>query len=126
MSGFEGRSTLKKTCVGWGLLLFAAVLGAQEAIVVRIPEAEAKKSIATKTDPEYPAIARQMHLTGRVVVDIYVDGEGKVEKVQPVSGNQLLTSAAVSAVKKWKFNPFPSAAGTGKKAVTSMAFDFKL
>lgn len=99
--------------------MLAAAAVAQDA-VTRVPETEAKKAVVTKSDPEYPAMARQMHLTGRVVVDIYIDPDGTVEKVQPVSGNQLLSGAAVSAVKKWKFNPFQ------KKVVTSLAFDFKL
>jgi protein TonB len=101
-----------------GLLVTGAA--AQEATAVRVTESEAKKAIVSKTDPEYPAMARQMHLSGRVVVDIFIDEDGKVENAKPVSGNQLLSSAAVSAVKKWKFNSF------GKKAVTSLAFDFKL
>ena len=104
------------------LILFAAFMAvalcAQDT--VRVSEAEAKKALVSRADPEYPAIARQMHLGGRVTVDVFVDEAGKVEKVQPVSGNQLLTGAAVSAVKKWKFTPF------GKKAVATFAFDFKL
>jgi TonB family protein len=105
------------------LLLGAALMAAcmaQDATLMRVSETDAKKAIVSKTDPEYPAMARQMNLFGRVILDIFIDEEGKVEKVQPVSGNQLLTSAAVSAVKKWKFTPF------AKKAVTSMAFDFRL
>lgn len=101
--------------------LLAAALIAQDGTVVRVTEGEAKKALVTRSEPEYPAIARQMHLTGRVVLDIFIDEQGKVEKVQPVSGNQLLTGSAVSAVKKWKFSSFQ-----GKKAVTTLAFDFKL
>ena len=98
----------------------AAFLCAQEAAVVRVSEAEVKKAVASRTDPEYPTMAKQMHLAGRVIVDVYLDADGKVEKVQPVAGNQLLTSAAVTAVKKWKFNSFQ------KKVVAAIAFDFKL
>lgn len=106
------------------LLLFAGAVAAQEGII-RIPESEARKALVARTDPEYPAMARQMHLAGRVIVDIYIDEDGKVEDVKPVNGNALLSSAAVNAVKKWKFSPI-APGGTPKKAVTSMAFDFKL
>ncbi len=105
------------------VLACAALLGtfaSAEEAAVRMSEAEAKKAIVSKAEPEYPAMARNMHLTGRVVVDVFVDETGKVEKVQPISGNQLLTGAAVTAVKKWKFNSQPH------KAVTAVAFEFKL
>lgn len=100
--------------------LAALALSAQDSSLVRLTEAEAKKAAVSKVDPEYPDMARKMHLAGRVIVNIFIDEEGKVEKVAPVSGNQLLTGATVSAVKKWKFTP------AEKKQVTTLAFDFKL
>jgi TonB family protein len=106
------------------LLSFAGAMAAQEG-VIRIPESEARKALVARTDPEYPAMARQMHLAGRVIVDIYIDEDGKVEDAKPVNGNALLSSAAVNAVKKWKFSPI-APGGTPKRAVTSIAFDFKL
>ncbi len=101
-----------------GLSIVAAF--AQEG-VVRVTETDAKKAIVSKTDPDYPAMAKNMHLSGRAVVDVYIDADGKVEKAEPVSGNALLTGAAVTAVKKWKFNNT-----FGKKAVAAFAFEFKL
>jgi TonB family protein len=106
------------------ILSFAAAAAAQDGII-RIPESEARKALISRTDPEYPTMARQMHLSGRVIVDIYIDEDGKVEDAKPVNGNALLSSAAVNAVKRWKFSPI-APGGTPKKAVTSMAFDFKL
>jgi TonB family protein len=104
------------------VLTCVALLGAfglaQES--VRMSESDARKAIVSKVEPEYPVMARQMHLTGRVVVDVYIDETGKVDTVKPISGNQLLTSAAVAAVKKWKFSAQP------QKAVTAVAFDFKM
>lgn len=97
----------------------AAACAGQDA-VFRLPEGEAKRAAVARADPDYPAMARQMHIAGRVVVDIYIDEDGRIEKVQPVSGNLLLTGAAVSAVKKWRFNPFQ------RKVVTAMVFEFKL
>ena len=108
-------------CLALGLVSLAP---AQDG-AIRVSEAEAKKAIVSKSDPDYPEIARKMHLSGRVVVDIFIDEEGKVENAKPVNGNALLTGAAVSAVKRWKFTPF-APGGTPKKAVASFAFDFKL
>ena len=51
--------------------------------------------------------------------------EGDVAKVVPVSGNALLSSAAVNAVKKWKFKPF-TAEGQPAKALVRLSFNFSL
>jgi len=80
--------------------------------------------IKSKVNPEYPLLARQMKLGGTVQVDVYVDTEGKVEKVQVVHGNALLTSAVVTAVKRWKFSPFTSE-GKAIKAVAGFTLSFK-
>lgn len=90
---------------------------------IRVEETEAKKNIVTKVEPEFPAIAKQMNLSGRVEVDLHVDETGKVEKVDAVSGNPILAGAAVTASKRWKFQPF-EADGKPTKAVVRIAFSF--
>jgi protein TonB len=106
------------------LSFVVASLWGQDTLV-RVSEDDAKKLIVTRVDPAYPAVARQMHVAGKVVVDIYLDEEGKVEKAQPVNGHPILSDAAVTAVKKWKFTPYMSN-GHAHKAVTALAFQFKL
>jgi protein TonB len=109
-----------------GLLLSAVVippaLRAEEA-THRISEDEAKKAVTSKVNPEYPPMAKQMRLGGKVQVDAYIDTDGTVEKVQVISGNALLTSAAVSALKRWKFSPF-TADGKAVRAVAGFTFSF--
>jgi TonB family protein len=58
-----------------------------------------------KVPPNYPPIARQMHITGTVVVTATVDATGKVLKAESTSGNKLLAASAIDAVKQWKFAP---------------------
>jgi len=94
-------------------------------VIVRISDAEAKKAAISKSNPDYPPMAKQMHVSGPVIVEAEVSTEGEVSKVQPVSGNALLSSAAVSAVKKWKFIPF-TADGKPAKAVVRLSFNFTL
>ena len=100
------------------------VLHAQDGFV-RVTEPEAKKAIVSKVEPEYPAMAKQMRVTGRVQVDVFVAADGSVDKVQALNGNMLLSNAAVNAVKHWKFSPI-TANGKPCKAVTTLTFDFKL
>jgi protein TonB len=94
-----------------------------DELLVRIPEADMKKAAITRVNPEYPALARQLRLSGRAEVEVYVTPEGDVDKVQPVSGNPVFTSSAVTAMKKWKFTPF-KADGKPARAVGTLAFDF--
>ena len=104
------------------VLLMGAVLSA-EGVVRRISEEEAKKALTTKIAPEYPPMARQMKIGGRVQLDVSIDPEGNVAKVQVLAGNPMLTSAAVTAVKRWKFTPF-RIEGKPAHAVAGIAFNF--
>ena len=94
-------------------------------LVVRISDADAQRAAVTKASPDYPPMAKQMHVSGAVTVEAEVTQDGDVAKVAPVSGNALLSSAAVSAVKKWKFKPF-TAEGKPAKAVVRLSFNFTL
>ena len=101
-------------------------LRASEVNVVRIGESEARKAVLKKVDPEYPAMARQVRLTGQVQVDVLIAPTGAVEQVNILKGNALLSSSAVSALKKWKFTPFTGAGNKPTRAITSLTFDFRL
>ena len=90
---------------------------------VRIQDNEAQKAALQKVQPSYPAIARQLNLAGRVVVDLTVNAAGSVEKVDVVNGNPILANAAVPAAKRWKFTPF-QVDGKPTEAVVRVAFDF--
>jgi len=92
---------------------------------VRVSEEEAKKAVLTRVNPEYPPMAKQMHLAGKVQVDAYIDSDGNVDSVKIVNGNPLFTGAVTNAMKKWKFSPI-TANGKTVRAVAGFAFDFKL
>jgi hypothetical protein len=52
--------------------------------------------------PRYPAIAETAHLTGKVVVQVTVEG-GRVVKTDVKSGNRYLESPTVLNLKTWRF-----------------------
>lgn len=62
-----------------------------------------ERAIKSRVAPVYPEIAKRMRISGVVKVEVTVDAEGKVTDVKPVSGNQMLSTAAQDAVRKWKF-----------------------
>jgi len=64
---------------------------------------------------QYPSIARQLHTEGEVVIDVDVDASGSISGAKAVSGPALLRTAALDAVKRWKYAP----ATLGGKPVAS-------
>ena len=106
------------------ILVIVAFLGgicAQADIAVS--EVEAKKAIIKKVTPNYPPIARQMKLSGRVELTVTIDEDGGVESAKIRNGNPILGGSAVMATKQWKFSPF-MAQGKASKATTVITFDF--
>ena len=59
-----------------------------------------------KVQPVYPAEARRLHMTGSVVMDAIVNVEGQVDDLKLVSGDPLLSAAAMDAVRKWRYSPY--------------------
>lgn len=54
--------------------------------------------------PVYPAMAKQMNVQGKVVVQVTLDEEGKVVSVKATSGPTALRAVSEDAAKKSKFN----------------------
>ena len=89
----------------------------------RVNEQEGLRSVVQKVSPVYPPMAKQLKVAGRVVVDMTVAEDGSVESADVVNGNPILASAAKTAAKNWKFQPF-QADGKSAKAVVRVNFDF--
>lgn len=96
---------------------------ALQADTLRVSEQDAMRAVVTKVPPQYPPIARQLNLAGRVVVDVFVNPDGAVDKADIINGNPILGGAAVNAAKHWKFQPFMEN-GKPSDAVVRLSFDF--
>jgi TonB family protein len=73
------------------------VAGGQEQ-----PEQITRK-LKTRISPLYPELARRMNITGVVKVQITVDKSGAIRNTKLVGGHPILASAAMDAVKKWRY-----------------------
>ena len=107
-----------------GLLLICAAWGVCDGPPKKVTQAEALGAVVTKIMPEFPMIARQLHITGSVMIEVVIAESGAVETVSAVSGNPVLTKPAMDTLKKWKFKPF-TADGAPVKAQTQISVDFK-
>jgi periplasmic protein TonB len=53
--------------------------------------------------PRYPALARESHVEGVVILDVIIDETGNVTSTRVLKSVALLDQAAIDAVKHWKF-----------------------
>lgn len=53
----------------------------------------------------YPTIANSTHVEGDVEIQAVIDKNGKVISAKAISGPALLQSAAVDAVRQWRYSP---------------------
>ncbi len=90
---------------------------------IRLSASQGIKSAIWKPSPEYPQVAKQMKVAGKVDIEATVSIHGTVESIRILTGNLLLTPATIRAVKTWKFSPFHSE-GQPTKAIVALSFDF--
>jgi protein TonB len=55
--------------------------------------------------PVYPPLAIKTRVQGVVVLEAVISKEGTISSLRVVSGHQLLTQAAIDAVKQWRYRP---------------------
>jgi TonB family protein len=94
--GFLLRGTYRSFAV---VLLFSlAVVGISFA-------QESTRKVIARTAPGYPELAKKMHLSGKVKVEVVVNAAGTVTSAKFVGGNPVFETSSVDAVKQWKFEP---------------------
>lgn len=84
-----------------GATLCASVARGQEAGAAAATSRKPK----TKVTPEYPALARQLNVTGKVKLEVTIAADGHVVSARTIGGSPLLVGAATDAVKKWRYEP---------------------
>ncbi len=55
--------------------------------------------------PTYPAIAKQAHIQGTVILHAIIAKDGTVQELQLMGGPPLLVKAAMDAVRQWRYQP---------------------
>jgi TonB family protein len=74
--------------------------------------------------PVYPPAARAAHITGTVTVELAINEQGKVVSVRAISGPAMLTLAAESAARGFRYTPI-TVDGVAVKATRTVLFHFK-
>lgn len=108
---------ITKRLTGFSLVLVAAgVLSMPFAAIGQ--DSAVKRKVNHRVLPEYPNIARQMNITGKVKIEATVEPDGHVKSTRPLGGSPLLVEAASRALKDWKFESGP------KETTEIVEFDF--
>jgi TonB family protein len=95
-----------------------------EAARVQVPVEVMQKLLVHRVEPVYPADARKQHLQGIIAVDVIVGRDGSVESMRALNGPDVLASAAMDALRWWKFEPY-RVNGEAAVAETTLAVEFK-
>lgn len=78
----------------------------------------------SKPAPAYPPIAKTVHASGTVVVQVTVDEHGNVTDAKAISGHPLLQQAAVAAARQAKLSP-TLLSGKPVKVTGTLTYNFK-
>lgn len=89
------------------LFAVVAVVAGTGSLGVRAQDSdnEIVRRAKSKVQPAYPDLARKMNITGTVRVQVTVSPNGTVKDAKVVGGHPVLATAALEAVKKWRFEP---------------------
>jgi TonB family protein len=66
------------------------------------------RTVVAKTAPTYPELARRMHVTGKVKLEVVITASGSVKSARLVGGSPVFEKNAVEAVKQWRFESAPT------------------
>ncbi|HSZ61218.1 MAG TPA: energy transducer TonB [Terriglobales bacterium] len=66
----------------------------------------AEANLLHKVQPIYPPIARQARVQGAVELRAIISKTGTIENLIVVRGHPMLSSAAIEAVRQWRYRPY--------------------
>jgi TonB family protein len=67
---------------------------------------DTRQLLSRPVRPEYPLLARQMKVQGKVALAASIGKDGGIQKLQVLGGPDILADAAREAVRQWRFKPY--------------------
>jgi TonB family protein len=95
------------TTIGLALLVGGSAVLPQIASAQSAVAESGKRKVRSSVDPAYPETAKQMHVGGRVKIEVTISPEGRVSSMRVIGGSPLLVNAAKNALNMWRFEPAP-------------------
>jgi protein TonB len=72
---------------------------------IRVSSSMQEAKIIRRVIPVYPSLARSARVQGTVKLQGVISTDGRIERLQVISGHPLLVQAAVDAVRQWVYRP---------------------
>lgn len=92
---------------------------------VRIGGELTAPALLERVEPDYPPLAVRAQVKGVVILEAVVGRDGSVEDVRVLRSIPLLDSAAVAAVRKWRYSPL-LLNGKPERFVLTVTLSFRL
>ena len=73
---------------------------------VRVSSGVAEGMLIHQVKPPYPVAAKMARVEGSVALQAVIGKDGSIQNLRVISGHPLLTSAALEAVKQWRYKPY--------------------
>jgi protein TonB len=73
---------------------------------LKVSQGVSQGLLIKSVQPVYPATARQMRIQGAVQLMANIGKDGSITSVKLLSGDSVLSRAAIDAVKQWKYKPY--------------------
>jgi len=83
-----------------------ANLPRQPIQAVKVSQGVSQGLLVKSVQPVYPQTARQMRVQGSVELLANIGKDGSITAVKVLSGPQVLSRAAIDAVKQWQYKPY--------------------
>ena len=74
--------------------------------MLRISQGVTQGLLLKRVQPVYPNQAMQMRIQGAVQLQATINKQGRITSVKVLSGDAILSRAAVEAVNQWKYIPY--------------------
>ena len=72
---------------------------------IKVSQGVTEGKLVHEVSPVYPVLARSERIAGSVVLDASIGEDGRVLRLKAISGAPTLVSAAIDAVKRWRYSP---------------------
>ncbi len=116
--GVDMKPMIRTIGLGVILLVGTSAIVAPAALSQETVLDSSKRKVKSKVVPDFPPLAKQMNVTGKVKIEATISPEGRVTNTKVVGGSPLLVNSAMDALKKWRFESGP------KETTEIIEFDF--
>jgi len=87
-------------------MISSAPVNLPQPAKIKVSQGVSQGLLIKSVEPVYPPTARQMRVQGAVELLANIGKDGSIREVKLISGDPVLSRAAIDAVKQWKYKPY--------------------